>query len=858
MSRLLPVLSLLLLVAFDAHAGDPSTECRRAIPRLLARCVGKTATAELSCHERTGTRCTEEGGRTTDALERLGRSIKSRCANADAVAAAGYAPFDPAGLADHLAAACAREVEVLRVRAWSGNGGDRRERRCRRAVGREGRRLLTKMLRQTGACTQKPCDLDAIEASHDDLADRATVRIARACDDLPAEVGIDAGALVAATRAQLASVAASPCDPLDEARCLFPFPSDHFTRPDPTAPSGRRLAASAVATPMSSSGTPVDPSRWNELDGSSTGPLGLVHLPSVDLAATGAAPIEDIARSLDPNAPIVLVDAETGERQQLWVERDQGPSKLDERALMIRVGRNLKNARRYLVALRGLRDGAGALLPASPAFSVYRDRIATDQLPLEARRPAMEDLFARLDAFGIPRAELQLAWDFTTQSTESVSRKLLHMRDDALDVVLGSEAPAFQVESVTEPVDAKTFRIVDGTFQSPLYLTNGGAPGALLRRDENGLPVNEGDFFPARFRCVVPYSATTDGGPPAVPGRGLLYGHGLLGNEHETSAGHVRDFSSEHDFIACGTRWTGFEEDDLPTVINLILNSSDFPRFIDRQHQGILNFMVLGLLLRHPDGLASHPAFQVGGQSVIDPSATFYDGNSQGGILGGVLAAFERDIERFVLGVPGINYSTLLSRSTDFVPFFALLQSAYPNGLDRALVLAVAQILWDQTDPNGHVGHVTSDPYPNTPAKKLLYQVAYGDHQVANVTVEVAARTNGAHIHQPALSPDKVVPDVQPYFGISPIPSYPFDGSAVVIWDSGNPAPPLANLPPPAIGPSDPEWADLGSCAQSHGSDPHECPRRQPSARLQKSEFLRIDGAVIDVCGGGACLAPAN
>ena len=211
----------------------------------------------------------------------------------------------------------------------------------------------------------------------------------------------------------------------------------------------------------------------------------------------------------------------------------------------------------------------------------------------------------------------------------------------------------------------------------------------------------------------------------------------------------------------------------------------------------------------------------------------------------------------FVLGVPGINYSYLLDRSTDFAPFDGLMTSSYPNRLDRALLLAVAQVLWDRTDPNGHVRHTTADTYPGTPPKKLLYQVAYGDHQVANLTVELAARSNGAHLQTPALDPSKVVPDVEPFFGIPAIPAYPFDGSAVVIWDSGNPAPPIENLPPPAIDEDDPEWADLTPCARNWDSDPHECPRRDPDARLQKSEFLKDDGAVVDTCGGVACTAPS-
>ena len=40
-----------------------------------------------------------------------------------------------------------------------------------------------------------------------------------------------------------------------------------------------------------------------------------------------------------------------------------------------------------------------------------------------------------------------------------------------------------------------------------------------------------------------------------------------------------------------------------------------------------------------------------------------------------------------------------------------------------------------------------------------------------------------------------------------------------------------------------------------YGGDPHSHPRSDPQARVQKSRFLRIDGRVVDVCGGGPCYA---
>ena len=65
---------------------------------------------------------------------------------------------------------------------------------------------------------------------------------------------------------------------------------------------------------------------------------------------------------------------------------------------------------------------------------------------------------------------------------------------------------------------------------------------------------------------------------------------------------------------------------------------------------------------------AANAAFQdSSGNSVIDPTEVYYDGNSQGGIFGGITTAVSPDIHRAVLGVTGQDYANaLVQRSTDF------------------------------------------------------------------------------------------------------------------------------------------------------------------------------------------------
>src|SRR5262245_45523720 len=199
--------------------------------------------------------------------------------------------------------------------------------------------------------------------------------------------------------------------------------------------------------------------------------------------------------------------------------------------------------------------------------------------------------------------------------------------------------------------------------------------------------------------------------------------------------------------------------------------------------------------------------------------------------------AIAQDITRGVLGVPGMNYSLLLTRSTDFATYSAILYPAYTNELQRPLVLALIQMLWDRSDPNGYAHHITSDPLPGTPAHKVLLHLAFGDHQVANVSTEIETRTLGASIHQPAIAAGRHS-DVNPYFGIPAIPSYPFDGSALIVWDSGAATPPITNTAP------------------GTGADPHSDPRNSALGRQQKSDFLQAGGSVTDVCSGMPCTAP--
>lgn len=643
--------------------------------------------------------------------------------------------------------------------------------------------------------------------------------------------------LVLALTVVPAPAAAAPdavCDPIDPAGCLLPFPSDYFTVADRGTDTGRRVAFPAEAMPVSAAGVPIAPAEWNRSDGFSPGSALLARVPGLDLARTGAAPITDIGRSLAGNAPIVLLDTATGERWPYWAELDAN-APADRQALIIRPARNLREGHRYAVALRDLRDAAGTVIAPNPAFAA----VAGPPLPpgheLRERQRQLQPALSALRRRGVGTEGLYLAWDFTVASERGLAGRALAMRDDALRA-LGDRSPAFEVTTVTDftpEQDARIARRVEGSVRVPSYLNQpGGPPGSGLNYGPAGLPSRlPGNEQVAPFRCEIPRVAFDH------PVRLSLYGHGLLGRHTEVGAGNVKTMAQTHGFAFCATKWIGMADEDVPNVISTFTDMSRFHTVPDRSQQGFLNAMFLGRAMLARDGFAAHPAFRTAeGRKLVDVrKGLVFDGNSQGGILGGALVALSKDIRRGVLGVTGMNYSTLFNRSSDAAPFQAAFDRGYPDRLDQQVILGLMQMLWDRGEAAGYAAHMTGDPYRGTPRHRVLMHVAFGDHQVAMVSADVEARTVGARVLAPALAQGRS-PDVVPYWGIPEIRGRAHAGSAMVVWDSGTPVPPLTNTPP------------------AQGEDPHEDPRRTPAAQLQKSVFLKT-GVVIDVCGRAPCAA---
>ncbi|MEU4244503.1 hypothetical protein [Actinoplanes sp. NPDC026619] len=623
------------------------------------------------------------------------------------------------------------------------------------------------------------------------------------------------------------------CDPIDPVACLLPFPNDWNTRYDATSATGRRVNFTAATLPVNSLGATTNPDGWNRSDGFSPGSAVMTVAPGVSATRSGLAPITDIATSLSANAPAVLVDMTTGERWPYWAELDANTTNTARQALIIRPAKNFTPGHSYAVGLRNLVNSAGVKLAPSAAFSKVRGATLAASDALRSRQQQLEPVFGTLTAAGVARADLYLAWGFTVASEQNLTGDLAKMRDQSFANLKGA-APSYTLTSVTEYTTTENPQIarrIEGYVTVPNYLTlPNGIAGSTLTRGADGLPaVLLGRTVKALFTCVIPRTALV------TPSNAALYGHGLLGSANEVTADNVEAMASEHNFTFCATPWIGMADDDTAVLSLALAGPSLFQAIPDRMRQGLLNAMFVGRAMTAAGGLTGNPAFQnAAGKPVIDTSAGLsYDGNSQGGIVGGALVASSPDLKYGVLGVTGMNYSLLLNRSSDFASFQQIIDVAFPDKLDQQVLLSLLQMQWDRGETNGYAATLAASP-----AKRVLMHVAFGDHQVANVSADVEARTLGARVPAKPLAAGRST-DVTPFWGINKITSYPYAGSAMVVWDSGTGAPPLTNTPP-------------SEAAQGH--DPHEDPRHDAKARQQKSVFMRT-GTVVDVCNAQPCTA---
>ena len=352
----------------------------------------------------------------------------------------------------------------------------------------------------------------------------------------------------------------------------------------------------------------------------------------------------------------MVINARTRKRQLIWAEIDSNPADPEDVTLIIRPGRNFDEGERYIVALRDLKRADGTTIAPREEFRAYRDALTTTDPDIEAPRAHHEELFQTLAKAGIARRDLYLTWDFTVASRQSLTDRALSIRDDAFAAAGRHEPgrppdPGRRAHVRPEPdlpdgLSEPAARHADRELRRPgrLPRVQRGrerhhrapdhrhdhrallpGPTRLSARDRRspwaptaGRTRIPGNTTTANVICTVPRKAV-DQGAASPPARISLYGHGLLGSAGEVGGSSAQPFANDQNIVFCATDWIGMSTFDVPNVLTLLQDLSNFRSLVDRSQQGFLNFMYLGRWLSHPQGAAALDALQ-GGWPVGDRS----------------------------------------------------------------------------------------------------------------------------------------------------------------------------------------------------------------------------------------------
>lgn len=627
---------------------------------------------------------------------------------------------------------------------------------------------------------------------------------------------------------------APDCNPLGGEGCLLPWPSAAYLRADASTPSGFRLDLPIAAMPVNADQQPIDPApldaRW---DGFSPTGAMLAMFPR-GVSPDGLPSFKSPDDSLAPGSPIVLLDLDRGERTPLFAEVDQNVRDVNQRALVIRPLARLHDKTHYAVAIRNtVMSADGTPLPVSPGFAALRDGARFDHPRFAALAAHAGEMFDGLLAAGVAKSELVLAWDFRTASDEMLRADLTAMRAAALPAIgdRGANLGAAPFTTVDQPNTAQSYRRFLGSYKSPDFLTRGEDTDSVLSRDAAGVPQIHG-LRDAPFAAIIPRCVTD----PAMtlPRPTIIFGHGLFGSSQGyLDDGFVQQLAEDHCLVIIAGDFIGLTSRQLGAAGLAVTDLNRGPTITEKLAQSVIDFMALESLAR--GAMAASPQFRIGGTAdgapVIDPDQVFYVGGSLGGIMGNVIMAYDPNLTRGVLAVPGGSWSLLIERSNAWALLQQVIQGAYDDPQVYQLDVALFGMAFEPYDPITTAAHVIKDPLFGNPVKNILMWYSIGDCLVSNITTELTARTMGIGM---------IGPSVKSPWHLAPTPGA-FDSGIVVFDDHPTPLPPETNVPPAT---------DNGTHAGIN--------RKAAALRMVERFLLPPDPQAVDGCQLGGIPAPCD
>ncbi len=509
------------------------------------------------------------------------------------------------------------------------------------------------------------------------------------------------------------------CDPLDETRCLLPWPSSTFTVADATTPTGVRLALQSSSLPISD-----DTRSMNRDDGFSVvTPLAAGFPRAVDHTLDGTKNATAVRLFVAQPGPMLGQEVPL----RLTVVLDDSAAQNQNNGLIVAYPMlPLAYDTDYVaVVLDSLRADDGSSFDANHAVRVA---LALDGPNTNAEAALLAyhaPTRALLTQVGVDAHHVLRVWDFTTRSAASVSGPLTAMRTAAAAAATAGKL-TITVDSAMPFTDNSAMDVRGHVDGLPAYATANG----WLSIDGNGTPAAMGTTS-APFRAVLPAGA---GDYPMV-----IFGHG--------TGGSVNDTTFDSDIVGAGAgklnlQWNGWTDQTTVTTLasfENILEGTDASTA--NLCQSLANEAALAALL--PGALGDlFSAATVGGVANLaagrrpDSAKPIYAGGSLGGTLGYVVALVDDHVQYAVLNVPGAGWTRFAWPSVLWKTI-SIIFTNYGQ-LDQALALAITQNNWDAVDGGAWAALSTrTDTF-------FLEQESIGDPVLPNIGSELVAASSHA------------------------------------------------------------------------------------------------------------------
>jgi len=559
----------------------------------------------------------------------------------------------------------------------------------------------------------------------------------------------------------------------------MPWPSSAYLTEANTA-TGYQLDLPIEAMPVNVDGKQVDPAYLNRYDG--FGPSGVI----LAAFATGVSPDnlpghDDPSASLAADSSIILLNMDTGKRVAFFAEVDMNTNVEDQRALIIHPLERMQPGARHLVAIRkSVTAPDGSPLPIPPAFQAMVNGTTYDHPLMDRLAPGYPAIFAALEQQGVSKDDLVLAWDFVTASDEFLTKDLMTMRQKGM-AFMGENGSnlTFQVTDTHSADPNKVYSFFSGTHDAPNFLTDGESDLSIIKRGDDGLPELDGTYA-ANFGALIPKCVTTAQLPVPV----VVLGHGLFGDGLDfLDSGFLQDVANQNCMVMVAGDWIGLTGRQFAAAAFAVNDLNRATGLTEKLAQSVINFIALEQLVHGP--FVTAPEFMYEGQQIIDPTRVYYFGASLGGIMGNVFMAYDQNILKGVLGVPGGAWSLLFERSFAWAALQGAALGAYESEYLYEMLTGIMGMYFEPYDPITTSGRVINDPLPDTPSKQIFMYEAINDSLVTNLATEMVAREMGLDVCGPSIKvPFRTTEVLEPM------------ASAFSIYDEKRTPHPTTNVPP--------------------------------------------------------------